>query len=207
MSICDKCNTSITTASLATSSGDDKFHPTCISCCKCDRPLWGRGFKRNKQRKLECDPDCETNGPIAVYRAKKPTSASKQQNSDVPPKGFRPVYDDEPTVKPTPNLPRLEPQSYPSPPPPQSSATNYPPSPTYPPRSPFYPTTQQQQQQPPMNYDLNQYRKQGTDLNGVKMCKTCGQNLHNKRYLTYENGETICQECEYNSRFPIVILS
>lgn len=207
MSICAKCNTSIKPASLATTSGDDNFHPTCISCCKCDRPLWGRGFKRNKQRKLECDPDCETNGPIAVYRAKKPTSASKQNGGGPPvgsgPKGFRPVYDEEQTARPT---PRVEPQSsYPSPPPPQPSATSYPPSPTYPPRSPFYPATQQQQP-PPSIYDLNQYRKPGADLNGIKMCKTCGQNLQNKRYLTYESGETICQECEYSSKIPIVML-
>ena len=72
MSICKKCNTSIKPASLATYSGEDSYHPTCISCSKCQRPLWGLGFRRNKQRLLECEPDCESNkfGPQSIAKNK-----------------------------------------------------------------------------------------------------------------------------------------
>lgn len=210
MSICAKCNTSIKPASLATSSGDDKFHPTCISCVKCDRPLWGRGFRRNKQRKLECDPDCETNGPIAVvnYHRNRPSSGSREYSGGGPPigsgpKGFKPIYDDVPPAKP--------PQPAPAPAPP--SAQPQPKvsfgsisSASYPPQPPYYPP-QQQLPPPQQPYDPNMYRKQGTDLNGsLKMCKTCGQSLHNRRYITYETGDTICQDCDYKSKNPIVII-
>jgi len=174
MPICAKCNTSIKPASLATTSGEDNFHPTCISCSRCDRPLWGRGFRRNKQRKLECDPDCEPRPPSAPKQTRPPEETQT--------KGFKPIYDDAPPMNQPMNSP---PQSYRQP-----TANNQPP--------------QNYQQQQPTNYDLNMYRRQGTEVNGAKNCKSCGQSLQNRRFLTYENGDSICQECDFNSRNPIV---
>lgn len=213
MSICAKCNTSIKPASLATSSGDDKFHPTCISCVKCDRPLWGRGFRRNKQRKLECDPDCETNGPIAAvnYHRNRPSSGSREYSGGGPPigsgpKGFKPIYDDVQSPAKPPQPAPAPPSAQPQPKVSFGSVS----SASYPPQSPYYPPQQQQQQVPPppqLPYDPSMYRKQGTDLNGsLKTCKSCGQSLHNRRYITYETGDTICQDCDYKSRNPIVII-
>lgn len=176
MPICAKCNTSIKPASLATQSGENNYHPTCISCSKCDRPLWGRGFRREKQ-KLICDPDCNTSkvGPQSVRR---PPSGSKQAPAPAQTKaGFRPVYDE-----PAPNHP----------PPPQP--VNPPPVTTYPAQNPNLPPGQ----------DFNMHRRQVTD---VRMCKACGQSLENRRFLTYENGDTICQECDFKSKNPIVILT
>ena len=177
MPICAKCNTSIKPASLATQSGDNNYHPTCISCSKCDRPLWGRGFRREKQ-KLICDPDCNTSqlGPQSVRR---PPSGSKQAPPPAQTKaGFRPIYDEPPPNPPNHPQPVYQPPVI-------NNPTQYPNVP------------------PPQ--DFNTYRRQDTDIN--KMCKACGQNLLNKRFLTYENGDTICQECDFKSKNPIVILT
>lgn len=161
MSICVKCNKSIKPASLATEVGDEKFHPTCISCVKCDRPLWGKGFKRNREKKLECDPPCE---PVA----RRPPSARQERPPSVQNQYIQP---------------------------PQQQFSN--------------PQLFQQQQPPPQLQNVDSYRKQPSFADqsqnqmyrspqslGPKICKVCNENVQNRRFITYESGEIICQDCD-----------
>lgn len=45
---CVKCNQSIKPATLAITLADKKYHPTCVSCSICHKPLWGKPFRREK---------------------------------------------------------------------------------------------------------------------------------------------------------------
>lgn len=43
--------------SLAASVAGEKYHPTCVSCALCDKPLWGKGF-RVKGNEIVCEEGC-----------------------------------------------------------------------------------------------------------------------------------------------------
>lgn len=83
MSLCFKCNKSIKPVSLATTVKGEKFHPTCIFCAICQRPLWGRPFKKNNDGSLVCDEICHPEVFINSVRMtnvnNRPSSAQKQQ--------------------------------------------------------------------------------------------------------------------------------
>lgn len=142
MSICVKCNHSIKPASLATTVAGEKYHPTCISCSICEKPIWGKPFKRDKDGKLVCEQPCQPAParPSSALRASVPTPALSN------PQPARP-----------------------------SSAQ----------RQQQQIIIQQQKQQ-------IQFTNQKTDL---KQCRICAQSVVNKRYITYENGDILCQEC------------
>ena len=58
MPICVKCNKSIKPAGLETLVAGQSYHPTCIQCATCDKPLWGKPFKRTKTGNLVCENPC-----------------------------------------------------------------------------------------------------------------------------------------------------
>lgn len=157
MSICVKCNRSIKPASLATNVGGESFHPTCISCGTCGRPLWGREFKK-AGKALICAEPCQP----------PPQQPPPQQQMPPPPQQF-------PQSVPSPN------QMYQPPPPPQQ---------------PFIsrPSSAQRQQELIMEYQRRQMSQLNPYLN--KSCKICNQTVANKRYITFENGDVVCQNCE-----------
>ncbi|CAF0843853.1 unnamed protein product [Brachionus calyciflorus] len=158
MSICFKCNKSIKPASLATTVSGEKYHPTCISCRICERPLWGKPFKKNKDGSLSCEQPCqplsETKPIQTLSQPNRPSSAQRQQQLIL-----------EQTVS---NF--------------DTTKTN-----------------------------LDMYKKPLLDTkltsnsdSGDKKCQSCNQFLNNKRFITYENGVKICQECEDNLKKPLI---
>lgn len=81
MSLCYKCNKSIKPLSLATTVKGEKYHPTCLLCTICDRPLWGRPFKKNNDGSLACENFCEPQiKPNATNKViiSRPSSAQRQ---------------------------------------------------------------------------------------------------------------------------------
>jgi hypothetical protein len=157
MSVCVKCNKSIKPASLATEVAGEKFHPTCISCAICDRPLWGRDFVRTKSGKLTCAVPCEPAAP-----PKRPQSAARIR----PPSAQQVAFQQQ----------------------------------------------QQQQQQELFGNEkmnaINQPTQQDNNLemfkrtntaapqNAERFCQVCNESVRNRRFITYENGDVICQECD-----------
>lgn len=63
MSICFKCNQIIKPASLASTVAGEKYHPTCIQCAICNKPVWGKPFrleKKGKKNIITCQEPCNT---------------------------------------------------------------------------------------------------------------------------------------------------
>lgn len=148
MSLCVKCNKSIKPLSLATTVAGEKYHPTCISCARCDRPLWGKGFIKDKSGKLICEAGCEPKvAPVPVGR---PASARLVRP---PSSGQRQVL---------------------------VSDSN----------SQFDGLNSSRQ-----TFDPSMYLKQQSSNDG-KQCKVCHQSVHSRRFVTYENGDVICQPCD-----------
>ena len=83
MSVCVKCNHSIKPASLATHVNGESFHPTCLSCAICSRPLWGREFKK-QDKKLVCAEPCRpAQPPQNLSPNDRPSSAAQRQQQQI----------------------------------------------------------------------------------------------------------------------------
>jgi hypothetical protein len=86
MSICIKCNRSIKPASLAVNVAGESFHPTCLSCATCGRPLWGKEFKK-KDKKLVCAEPCQPQQPEPAHSMPppmdRPSSAAQRQQQQI----------------------------------------------------------------------------------------------------------------------------
>lgn len=158
MSLCFKCNKSIKPASLATTVAGERYHPTCINCAICDQPLWGKPFRKNKDKMLVCDQPCQPQArPMSAQKQTRPPSAQRQQQLI------------------------LE----------QNTSSNL----------SFQNSTN----------NLEMYKKPVLDTNlpansdmRNKTCHDCNQVLVSKRFVTYENGVTICQDCEDHLRKPAI---
>jgi hypothetical protein len=134
MSICVKCNRSIKPASLAVNVAGENFHPTCLSCATCGRPLWGKEFKR-KDKKLVCAEPCQPPPPQPTQSipppTERPSSAAQRQQQQIIAEQMR------------------QQQLMQQFPPPPSTGYNQSPYPQYPPPGPpFQPGTQPPYQQP-----------------------------------------------------------
>ncbi|RMZ93891.1 four and a half LIM domains 2 [Brachionus plicatilis] len=155
MSLCYKCNKSIKPASLATTVKGERYHPTCLFCSICERPLWGRPFKKSSDGSLVCDQSCEPQArPVSVDKksiTSRPSSAQKQQQFLI-----------------------------------EQAKQN----------------TEANKQ----HLDLEKYRKPllATQITENKFCQACNQNLINKRFITFENGEMLCQDCEDRMKNPVM---
>ena len=210
MPICKKCNLSIKPASLETTVAGESFHPTCIQCNTCDKPLWGKPFKRTKDGHLVCEQPCNPRMRTFTRDDAPPPASGPPTNQMRPPSAQK--------TQPQPEQKQLAlalDQQFEQ----QMQFQNRaPPLDSY--RKPFpdqqgYPGGQPQQQPPdlsmykkPLQENFNNYN--GYASNGAppaplpmppsyyqnKFCKVCTQPVFNKRFITFENGEIICQECD-----------
>jgi len=185
MSLCFKCNKSIKPASLATTVLGERYHPTCISCSICDRPLWGRPFKKDKKG-LTCEQPCTPAPPPSI----RPPSANKNR----PPSAAKSMPFQPPPIpqNQTPYQQPLEQQLNQM----QLNSNQY---------------TMLQYYRLPNTNNYPQYSTQNAfnpnNTNSLnKLCKVCNQSVFNKRFITYENGDIICQTCDQtlNQRPPRV---
>lgn len=83
MPICVKCNHSIKPASLETKVAGESYHPTCIQCATCDKPLWGKPFKRTKTGNLVCEQPC--NPRMRTFTRDEPAPTSQPITPARPP--------------------------------------------------------------------------------------------------------------------------
>lgn len=58
MSSCRKCKDSIRPAASAVTIKGEEFHPTCVSCSRCERCIWGKEFNRSTDGSLQCVRAC-----------------------------------------------------------------------------------------------------------------------------------------------------
>lgn len=196
MPICIKCNSSIKPASLAVTQAGENYHPTCLYCATCDRQLWGKPFKKNKEGRLICDQPCAP--------APRPPSASKMR----PPSAQK---------QPEPQIQQQTQQYQPNP---YDQAPNQIPLSDYNYKS-SYPIDLSMYKKPQADLNNNNYYQTQTQIlmpqlnqqatfypnnSQNKICKSCSQSVLNKRFITYENGDIICQECDnrFNIRPPRV---
>jgi hypothetical protein len=236
MPLCYKCNKSIKPVGLETKIAGESYHPTCIQCATCDKPLWGKPFKRTKTGSLVCEQPCNprmrtftrddppaTAQPSTSATPARPPSANKaqppeqkplsaaidqqleyqkqmqfQNNSShvspyPPPESYRKPVQDQQFSSPPPQYPGPYGQSMQ----PNFNNNSFPqnqfPAPYGQPMQPNFNNGPIPQQQP-----FNQQQN--------KICKVCVEPVYNKRYITFENGEIICQECDnkFNMRPPRV---
>ncbi len=168
MPICKKCNESIKPAALACTVKGEEYHPTCIYCATCNKKLWGKPFKRTKEGKLVCERACT---PLIA----RPTTAT------IPPSiaKVRPGSAQQ-------NRLIEQPTDLSSP---KSNANNF---------SSLNSTPRvQNSPRPEKNQSiLNTNSSSSLNYVAVKTCKICKESVSNKRFITFENGEIICNDCD-----------
>jgi LIM domain-containing protein 2 len=141
MHVCVKCKKLIKPASLAVFCAEEPHHPQCLACLICDRPLFGKGFKKNKNGTLQCETPCQKQQPQAQYNIE---SYKKVNNSSQP----------------------------------------------------------DQNQQKTVRFDDLSNQMQATHIDpylASKQCKLCSQSVFGKRFVTYENADVICYDCDVRS--------
>jgi len=223
MPICVKCNTSIKPASLETQVAGNSYHPTCIQCATCEKPLWGKPFKRTKTGNLVCEQPCNPRMRTFTRDDPPPPPAKDQPSTPARPPSANKTRQPEqkqlsvaidqqleyqkqmqfqnnssnvsPYPPPESYRKPIQDQQFSSPPPQYGQYGQLPmpnynngPIPQYP-VQPIQPNFNngvfQSQTAPPFNQQQN------------KICKVCGESVWgSKRYITFENGEIICQECD-----------
>lgn len=166
MTKCKKCNDSIKPAMIAVTVAGKEYHPACVSCCRCDRSLWGKDYTRTKQGLL-CERACTPHG--------RPQSS---QSTRPPPQLEDPNWDEDVKI----NVSGINKKG-------NTGASRY----------------QNTAQQPSFNNDRSprtvttpisnrpQIRQATATL--AKHCNKCKQSVLNKKYITFEDGEVVCQNC------------
>ena len=168
---CVKCKSLIKPASLAVFIKGEPHHPQCLSCKVCDKPLFGKAFKRNKDTTLQCENPCQPKPPQAtsVAAAAAPPIANKS-----------PAIDVEIYRKNNKNLKVEFDQT---------------------------PREDDARRKTPMERYEELITEANTTVNAIpnsnkgnKICKLCNQPVFGRRFITYENGEIICSDCDIKSK-------
>ncbi len=207
MPICYKCNKSIKPVGLETKIAGESYHPTCIQCATCDKPLWGKPFKRTKTGSLVCEQPC--NPRMRTFTRDDPPATAQPSTSATPARPPSANKAHPPEQKPLSaaidqQLEYQKQMQF------QNNSSHV--SPYPPPESYRKPVQDQQFQSPPPQYPGPYYnngpipQQQPFNQQQNKICKVCVEPVYNKRYITFENGEIICQECDnkFNMRPPRV---
>lgn len=171
MQQCVKCKTLIKPASLTTFIRGEAHHPQCISCALCDRLLFGKSFKKNRDGSMICEGKCQP----------KPSENNNNGNQSTQDNQRWVNLTASPSLPPPPQqeTPRFDPEQYRRVP-----AQNS----TQPPTSDYHED---------LSIRMQASRLDSNPSN--KICKLCERAVTGRRFVTYESGDVICYDCDVKS--------
>jgi hypothetical protein len=168
MPICSKCNEIIKPAALACTVSGKEYHPTCIHCGVCDKRLWGIPFVRTKDGKLVCEKTCSGKPPPPLPPPQLVRSETRTLIRNDENEDFKPnsIPIATTTNAATSKLKNFNPNSFES----------------------------------QLDLNLTPRVPDATTANvhseQIKKCNTCNQSVFKKRFITFENGNILCNDCD-----------